>query len=163
MMTTEYQIQPITRRCAVTGRELRPGERYYTALLDEGDHFLRQDFCSEAWQGPPPGAFSFWTGQVPPPQDAQRPRFDDDLLFDCFQRLEDQTDPSRVNFRYVVALLLMRRKRLKFEQTVVDGNQEKLSLRCPRTGSQYLVVNPLLSEQEMAQVQEEVFRVLGWD
>jgi hypothetical protein len=29
----EYQIQPNTRRCAVTGRELQPGERYFAALL----------------------------------------------------------------------------------------------------------------------------------
>ena len=56
---TDYQIQPNTRRCAVTGRELRPGERYYTALLETAGHFVRQDFSADAWQGPPPNAFSF--------------------------------------------------------------------------------------------------------
>ena len=160
---TEYQIQPNTRRCVTTGRELRPGERFYTALLEEGNHFVRKDYCDEAWQGLPPGAFSFWTGKVPPPEDNQRPRFDDDLLFDCFQRLEGQTDAARVNFRFVVALLLMRRKRFKFEQTIHEGQEEKLSLRCVRTGTQYLVTNPRLSEDAMAQVQEEVFKVLGWN
>ena len=50
----------------------------------------------------------------PPPDDNRKPRFDDDLLEECFYRLDGQTDPSRVNFRYVVALLLIRRKRLKF-------------------------------------------------
>jgi hypothetical protein len=160
---TEYQIQPNTRRCAVTGRELRPGERYYTALLDNGDHFLRQDYGSEVWQGPPPEAFSFWTGRIPAADELHKPRIDDDLLLDCFGRLEGQEDPGRVNFRYVVALLLMRRKRLKFEQAVNDGEVEKLCLRCVRTGTRYEVVNPRLSEEEMAQVQEEVFKVLGWE
>jgi len=56
---TDYQIQPNTRRCLITGRELRPGERYYSALLEEGDRFVRQDFSAEAWQGAPAGAFSF--------------------------------------------------------------------------------------------------------
>ncbi len=65
---TEYQIQPNTRQCSVTGRPLQSGERFYTALLEEGDHFLRKDFSLEAWQGPPPGAFSFWTGRVRPPR-----------------------------------------------------------------------------------------------
>jgi hypothetical protein len=159
---TEYQIQPNTRRCVATGRELRPGEPFFTALLEEGGHFVRQDFSREAWQGPPPTAFSFWTGKVPPPEENRRPRFDDDLLMDCFERLEGQTDPARINFRYVVALLLMRRKRFKFEQTVVEGEEEKLCLRCARTGAKHLVTNPRLSEEAMADVQEEVFKVLGW-
>jgi hypothetical protein len=165
LLTTmmDYQIQPITRRCSVTGRQLHPGETFFTALLEEGAHFQRLDYCSEAWQGPPPGSFSFWTGRVPPHADQNKPRFDDDLLLDCFHRLEGQDDPGRVNFRYVVALLLMRRKRLKFERTISEGNGEKLCLRCPQTGATHLVVNPRLSEDEMSQVQEEVFKVLGWE
>ncbi len=160
---TEYQIQPITRRCHVTGRDLKVGERYYTALLEEGDHFVRQDFSTEVWQGPPPDAFSFWSGKVPPPEDAFKPRFDDDLLEECFQRLEGQEEPSRVHFRYVVALLLVRRRRLKLEQTSVDGGVEIMTLCCPRTQETYRVINPGLNEEAMSQAQNEVFQVLGWN
>jgi hypothetical protein len=159
---TDYQIQANTRICAETGRPLEVGEKYYTALLEEGDRFIRKDFSLEAWQGPPPGAFSFWTGRIPKPEDNQKPRFDDDLLEECFYRLEGQTDPSRVNFRYVVALLLIRRRRLKLEQTVVENGEEKTTVRCSRTGEKYQVTNPRLTEEGMAQVQEEVFKVLGW-
>ena len=62
---TEYQIQPNTRRCAVSGRELKPGERYFSVLLDEAGKFVRKDYGAEAWQGPPADAFSFWAGRVP--------------------------------------------------------------------------------------------------
>jgi hypothetical protein len=159
---TEYQIQPHTRRCVATGRELQAGERYYTALLEEGDQFVRQDYSKEAWQGPPPGAFSFWMGNVPPPDQPLKPRFDDDLLEECFQRLDGQLEPSRVNFRYVVALLLIRRKRLRFEQTVEENGVEKLEVSDIRTGARVLVVNPQLTDEQIADVQNEVFRVLGW-
>src|SRR5262245_15777999 len=159
---TEYQIQPNSRRCAVTGRELRPGEKFFTALLEEGGQFLRQDYSSEAWQGPPPGAFSFWCGRVPAQEESRRPRIDDDLLMDCFQRLEGQSEPGRVSFRYVVALLLMRRKRFRFEEARTEAGQELLRLRCTRTGTTQEVVNPRLTEAEMVAVQEEVFKVLGW-
>jgi hypothetical protein len=159
---TEYQIQENSRCCATTGRALQAGERFYTALLEEGGQFIRKDYSTEAWQGPPKGAFSFWSGRVPARDEARRPRIDDDLLFDCFQRLEGQTESARLNFRYVVALLLMRRKRLKFEEVRTDGGQEVLCLRCTRTRAQYQVVNPRLTEGEMASVQEEVFKVLGW-
>ncbi len=159
---TDYQIQPNTRRCAVTGRELKPGEKFFTALLEEGGKFLRQDYSSEAWQGPPPGAFSFWCGRVPAQEESRRPRIDDDLLTDCFQRLEGQSEPGRVSFRYVVALLLMRRKRFRFEEARTDAGQELLRLRCTRTGILHEVINPRLTEEEMVAVQEEVFKVLGW-
>jgi len=160
---TDYQIQASTRRCAATGRELRPGEKIYSVLRDEGGKFIRQDFAPEAWHGPPEGAFSFWLGRVPADEASRRPRIDDELLFDCFGRLEAETDPGRVNFRYVIALLLMRRKRLKFEEARVEGDREVLRLRCPRTKTLYDVVNPRLTEAEMAAVQEEVFKVLGWE
>ena len=159
---TDYQIQPNTRRCAVTGRGLREGERFYTALVQEGDHFLRKDFAGEAWQGPPPGSFSFWTGKVPRADENPRPRFDDDLLEECFHRLDGQNEPGKLNFRYVIALLLMRRKRLKFDQIVKDGGEEKICVTCASNGEKYQIVNPRLGDEEMARVQEEVFRVLGW-
>ncbi|HEV3255990.1 MAG TPA: hypothetical protein VG013_03850 [Gemmataceae bacterium] len=159
----DYQIQAHTRRCAATGRELHPGEKFYTVLFDDGGQFVRHDYSSEAWQGPPAGTFSFWAGRVPAQEESRRPQIDDDLLVDCFGRLEGQTDPGRVNFRYVVALLLMRRKRFKFEEVRTEGDQEILYLRCARTRNQYRVLNPRLTEDEMMAVQEEVFKVLGWE
>lgn len=159
---TEYQIQANTRRCTATGRELRPGERVYTVLLDDGGKFVRQDYSTEAWTGAPSNAFSFWAGKVPAQDEQRRPPIDDEMLLDCFRRLEGQTEPDRVNFRYVVALLLMRRKRFKFEETKVEDGQEVLALRCTRTRALHLVVNPGLSDEETLRVQDEVFKVLGW-
>ncbi len=160
---TEYQIQANTRRCAATGRELRPGEKCYTVLLDENGKFLRHDYSPEAWQGPPANAFGFWLGRIPLEDEARKPRIDDDLLLDCFQRLSGETEPGRVNFRYIVALLLMRRKRLKFEEARAEAGREVLVLRCVRTRALHEVVNPGLAEEELAAVQEEVFKVLGWE
>lgn len=160
---TDYQIEAITRRCAATGRELKPGERFYSVLTDEAGKFVRKDYAADAWQGPPEGAFSFWAGRVPAEDQKRRPRIDDELLVDCLQRLEGQADPSRVNFRYIVALLLMRRKRLRFEESRKEGDHEVLVLRCARTRAVYEVHNPRLTEDEMMAVQEEVFKVLGWE
>ena len=163
---TDYQIQPNSRRCAITNRELRPGEPYFTALLEAAGQFMRQDFSVEAWKGPPQGAFSFWSGKVPSATETQKPRIDDDLLLECFERLQGMAESSRLSFRYVVALLLMRRKRLKFEQTTMQGHgdtqREVLILRCAGTGAKHEVVNPGMAEEEMASVQDEVFKVLGW-
>ena len=159
----DYQIQPNTRRCSATGRELQPGEKVYSVLLDEGGKFVRKDYSEEAWQGPPPGAFSFWVGRVTTNDKKRRPPIDDEVLLDCFGRLEGQQEPERVKFRYVLALLLMRRRRLKFEETQKEDSQEVLCLRCNQTGTRHQVVNPNLSEEEMASVQLDVFQALGWE
>src|SRR5438093_3859570 len=71
---TEYQIEANTRRCALSGRELRPGEKFYSVLFDEGGKFQRRDYSTEVWQGPPPNAFSFWTGHIPLAEENPRPR-----------------------------------------------------------------------------------------
>jgi hypothetical protein len=100
---------------------------------------------------------------VAAPSEQPKPRFDDDLLEECFQRLEGQTDPGRINFRYVVALLLIRRKRFRFDRTVFEAGVEKLEVTNAKTGDKHLVVNPQLTAEQMNQVQDEVFQVLGWN
>jgi hypothetical protein len=160
---TDYQIQSSTRRCAVTGRELQPGERYYSVLLEEGGSFVRKDYSREAWTGPPPGAFSFWQGRLPTGTAPRRPPIDDDLLVECFTRLEGELEPNRLSFRFVLALLLIRRKRFRLEDTRKLGGQEVLAVRCTRSGTRHEVLDPGLSDGELESVQEDVFRVLGWE
>jgi hypothetical protein len=160
---TDYQIQAPTRRCAVSGRELRPGEKYVTALLDEGGRFVRRDFAPDAWTSPPDNAIGHWVARVPLAGEApKRAPIDDDMLDECFHRLDGADDPSRVQYRYVDALLLMRRKRFKFEDVTKDAAGETLLLRDTRTGDRYAVADPGLTDEAMAAVQDEVFRVLGW-
>jgi hypothetical protein len=159
---TDYQIQPNTRRCAGSGRELKPGESYFSVLLDEAGKFVRRDFSKEAWPGPPPGALGFWQGKVAAGKPRRLP-IDDDLLLDCFGRLEDQTEPSKLSFRYVLALLLMRRKRFKLEDSRTEGGLEVMTFRCARTGERHRVIDPGLSDSELESVQEDVFQALGWD
>lgn len=158
----DFHIQPNSRRCCVTGRELKPGEKFYTVLVDENGQFFRQEYSAEAWQQPPEGAFSYWVGTVPVAETSNKPAIDDEMLLECFERLEGKTEPGRMNFRYILALFLMRRKQLKFEEVFFKDGNEILRLKAVRSKEMHEVVNPNLSEEEIAEVQEEVFKVLGW-
>jgi hypothetical protein len=159
----DYQIQNSSRRCAISGRELQPGERYYSVLLDEGGTFTRKDFSMESWQGPPAGAFSFWQGRLPTGQAPRKPPIDDELLVECFNRLEGEAEQNKLSFRFVLGLLLMRRRRFKLEETRQDGGQEVLMLRCLRTGERIEVLDPKMSDEDLESVQEDVFRAIGWE
>jgi hypothetical protein len=82
---------------------------------------------------------------------------------DCFLRLEGQEEPARVGFRFVLGLLLMRRRRLKLDGETREDGREVLRMRCPRTGTVHEVVNPRLSDGELTAVQDDVFEALGWE
>jgi hypothetical protein len=159
---TDYQIQTNTRRCAVTGRELQPGDRYFSVLFDENGALVRRDYAAEAWTGAPQGAYSYWSGRIAQESAARKPPIDDDMLFECLSRMAGETEPAKIKFRYVIALLLMRRKRLKFAEAHREGEQEVLVLQSPQRGERFSVIDPQLSDEEMTTVQDEVFEVLGW-
>lgn len=163
VMTASYPIQSHTRVCASTGRPLQPGEKYYSALFDTSGEWVRRDFAAEAWHGPPADAFAFWGGRVPPPDQKRRLTFDDELLMDCFSRLADNPDPAKVQFRYVLALLLLRRKRLRFDDLQRRDGQEWLQLKCVKTNAAFEVLDPRLSESDIVTVQDDVFKLLGWE
>ncbi|MFL5242736.1 MAG: hypothetical protein ACJ8FY_11565 [Gemmataceae bacterium] len=159
----DYQIEPNTRRCSLTDRVLAPGEKYHSVILQENGRLVRHDYSEAAWPGLPPDVFGYWTGHVPDKEAARKLRKDDDLLFDCLGRLESAGDAKQLNFRYVVALLLLRSKKLKFEDTRKQDGLEFLRLRNPKTGDSFEVLDRRLSEAEIDTVREEVFQVVGWE
>src|SRR5436309_5385333 len=130
---TAYQIQSLTRVCHASGRELRPGERFVSALTADGAELVRRDYAADAWPGPPAGVIAYWSGRVPADGKPKPPPVNDDVLVDCLARLESSDEPGQRNFRYVLALLLMRRKRFRFEEARKEGGSEVLVLRDART------------------------------
>lgn len=160
---TNYQIHGPARTCTATGRELKPGERVFSVLRDDAGQFVRQDYASEAWPGPPENAVAWWAGRVLEAGKRAKPVINDDLLVDCFEHLTETSDPGRLRFRYVVALLLMRRKRFKFEDASKKDDRELMVVRDVKAGRKHEIVDPLMTEPEMDSVRDEVFRVLGWE
>ncbi len=162
---TEYDIQAPSRVCAATGRELNPGDRFFAVLAEDAGKLVRTDYAADAWPGPPAGAVAFWAGKVPVAgQKPRKPVVNDDLLLDCFDRLKGTADADGLNFRYVAALLLMRRKRFKFEDAARDeAGRDVLIVKDSRGGAVHHVTDPRLSDEQIVAVQSEVFRVLGWE
>jgi hypothetical protein len=162
---TDYDIQAPARVCAATGRELKPGDRFYAVLAESGGKLVRTDYAAEGWPGPPGGAVAYWTGRVTAAgQKVRKPAVNDDVLLDCFDRLKGSGDADGLNFRYVAALLLMRRKRFKFEDAARDDHgRDVLIVKDARGGAVHHVTDPRLADDQIAAVQAEVFRVLGWE
>jgi len=159
---TDFDIAAPARACVVSGRELRPGDAVISVVADDAGKFVRTDYAAEAWSGPPDGAIAWWASRIPTSAKPQKPTYNEDVLLDLFRHLAEAADPQRVSFRYVVALLLMRRKRLKFEDLKKVNGQDVLIVRDVRSGVRYDALDPRLDEEAIVSVQDEVFTALGW-
>lgn len=159
----ELTLQPPTRRCTASGRDLKTGERFFGVLVADGPKLARQDFAIDHWPGPPPQAVAYWVGQIPASDVPRRPAFDDELLLQCFRQLDGTDDPAQLNFRFVVTLLLLRRKRLRIEDEIVDAGGSIMIVCDTKSNDRSQVRNPRLTAEDLRAAQDEVFRLLGWD
>ncbi|MEQ8845136.1 MAG: hypothetical protein RIB58_09800 [Phycisphaerales bacterium] len=151
--------------CAATGEAISPGDAIVSMLvLDDSGASLRLDVCERAWLDgwrPARGTdvFAMWRGVAPEPKqrDASRPVEDEDLV-SLFEQIAEPADEQAIELRYVLAWMLIRRRRLRLE------GQRDRCLRVRRvTGTGALidetpieVADPGLDEDQLEQAMERV-------
>ena len=148
--------------CCMCGREFTPEEQYLSALFEEGEVFQRQDFCADCWQGPPAGSFSHWRGRVPAAEEDPKRFVDTGELLQLFVRLEGVTEPRQSAFRYLLGLLLVRKRLLK-PLTGRERQGRTLMVTEPGGETTYEVPVPRLSAAELAEVSAQMGAVLRVD
>ncbi|MEX0937671.1 MAG: hypothetical protein WDZ59_07400 [Pirellulales bacterium] len=158
----DFEVQRCTRHCAATGRAFEPGEMFYSALLSEGKNVVRHDYGADSWNGPPEGALGWWKSRMPE-KDAKRPTLaPNDVLLDLLDELADQ--PGSVDMRYVLSLLLVRRRVLRLEETEHDEEgREWTELYCPRRETTYRILATTPTPERAAEIQEELTKLLYSD
>jgi hypothetical protein len=155
---TDYDIQRCTRHCAASGRELAAGETFYSALVSEGGELRRRDYAAEAWQGPPPASIAWWKSRIADPGARRKHWAPNDVMLEFFDELERQ--PDKQDMRYVLALLLVRRRVMRLEETEIDGEgRELLVLHCPRRDATYKVPAVLPDASRAEEIQQELARL----
>jgi hypothetical protein len=155
----DYEVQRSTRRCTVTGREFVPGETYYSVLMAEGAELKRYDYAAEAWPGPPPEAVGWWRSQIPDHTAARKHWAPNDVMLHFWDELADQADKQ--DMRYVLTLLLIRRRVFRLEEETRDSqNQELLVVYCPRREATYQVPAVAPEPLRVDQIQEELAALL---
>lgn len=158
-----WQVDRTAGQCAKTGLALKEGDPYYTVLFEEGDTFRREDYSEEGWTGPPEGAFCHFKTRLPVKQKKKRLLVDDDLLVNFFSRLADETEPARLRFRFVLALILMRKRILKYDETIKEGENEYWRMRLVKETHVHTVLNPRMTDDEILEVSRELSVILHGD
>lgn len=160
---SDYEIAHRTGVCAVTQRTLQPGEIFYAVLFDTPDGFDRRDYSAEAWENPPQNYFSYWKSRVPQKQGKKRLFVNDEVMVDLMLRLAGREEEVKQHFRFVLSLILMRKRLLKYEQTVHKEGIEYWRMRLTRDQSIQEIVNPRMTDAEIAAVSAELGAILHGD
>lgn len=160
----EYELQRATRKCASSGRDFAPGETFYSVLIAEGPHFVRHDYSTEAWIGAPEKALGWWKSQLPSAEAKnKKPHWaPNDVMLQLFDELADQ--PQRSDMRYVLALLLLRRRVLRSEESESQSAAgETLLVYCPRRQAEYRVSVSMPGRVRAREIQQDLARLLMTD
>jgi hypothetical protein len=162
-MAQQREIDAATGRCTVTGRAFEEGEEFYTVLFEDGDSFKRVDYCVDAWQSPPEGAYCHFKTRVPVKEKQKKLLVDQELLLGFFMRLAGETEPVRVQFRFVLALILMRKRLLRYEGSTTENGVEIWRMTRPRDQSVYQITNPCLTDDQIEGVSQQLSTILHSD
>jgi hypothetical protein len=177
-ISTTWDIGRSSGHCAATGVPLEPGSQCIVALVEREEDLsaplARLDFSEQGWESPqrPKGVIAFWRAVVPAPNEKRRGFVDDQTLLDLFERLGSDERPHRVRFRFVLMLLLVRKRLLRVVGTESAGGVETWHV-LPRGAAAagaaggaaegepaMAVVNPKLDEAATREVTEQLAEVL---
>lgn len=168
MADNQYQISRSTGICGETGQVLDPGSPCVATLcdsLDEGG-FERVDFSPAAWEAGarPPRLFGFWKTIVEGGERKTKTPVNDVVLLDLLGQLKEDEKPGRTALRFVLALLLLRSRRIRFLRSRKVGEREVWVMRIrgeEGDASLLEVENPGLCDADVRDLACQIGDVLG--
>ena len=159
----EWEIDKPLGQCYGTNRTIEAGEEYVSTLIETEQGLERRDFCLDYWNSEKPEVFCYWKTRLPAPNEKKQIFVDDEMLMAFFERLAEETEQEKVNFRFALALILMRKRVLKYDATKVEDGREIWRLRVVGENERAEVVNPHLDEEQIGQLSSQIGQILQAD
>ena len=170
----QWEVAKTIGVCAGCGQAFTLNQDYSAALLEhtqqtvpesespeeQSSGFERRDFCQSCWEKLQPEVFCFWKTRLPEPQEKKKLLVDDEVLLDIFERLAGTDERVKINFRFVLALILMRKRILKYQQTDYRDGQEFWIMGQVREQTKHEVLNPRLDDAQIQEVSEQLSTIL---
>jgi hypothetical protein len=159
MMQADWEIKSRAHQCSRSGREFVEGEFFYTLLIREGEGFRREDLSEEAWKERNDNIqpFSFWRSKYDPPAPPPAEPLPRDDAEGLLRRLIQENDPAYANVRYILALMLERKRVIR---PLESSDDDMLVYEHLSTGETLVLANPKLSFDRIPEVQREVSALL---
>jgi hypothetical protein len=164
----EWNIQSRAQACQSCHHLFRDREPMHTVLSDERHEYVRLDVCEKCWTGQYSqganhrrGFVSHWQGvyTVPPaapPEPIQR-----ETAETLLRRLVGLGDPQHGGACFILAVMLERKRLLKFKAQSREEGRRRLVYEQPKTGDLFTLVDPELRLDQLEAVQRDVAHLLA--
>jgi hypothetical protein len=161
-MLPEWEIKARSRYCSRTKVLFEDGDTIYTLLFREKVGFRREDISESAWQDAKTGIapFSFWKSKFQAPEPPAPERMPKESAEELLRKLSAEERPEYLSVRYVLAILLERKRTLKQVDVRESGEERILIYEHARTGEAFIIADPRLKLDQLDSVQQEVYRLM---
>lgn len=151
--------------CAVTGEAILPGEKFHAALRETPTGLERVDVKPGAWEAfPKEGLLASWLTKMPTASEEKKKIFvDDEVLVTLFERLAETTEAVKVRFRFVLGLILMRKRLVMYESQREERDGQSIWTVKVRgkPGQPMDLINPHLNEEAVGEVSAQLGEILS--
>ncbi|QDU81839.1 hypothetical protein Pla110_35900 [Polystyrenella longa] len=152
----DYKLRPIGKNCAASGEPLEPGSVCFSVVVERQGVFVREDYSEQAWDGPPENAVGFWQSVVPDLERGKPKVLDAEALMQYFEQLSEEGNEAVEKNRYVIALMLLQKRRMTVEDSRRDGNEEFLICSGKQGEGPFEIKNFSLPEEEVRLMQDQL-------
>jgi hypothetical protein len=166
-MIQNWSIRSRSHHCALSERPFIEGETFHTAIYFDtktGD-YLRRDVGLDSWKQElsERKPVAYWKTLYSPTITEQKPEVTSkESAMALLQRFIEEGDNSTENARYILALMLERKRILSNTATKEVDGQRMLFYENKKTGEVFIVRDPELLLNELASLQDEVAMLLGF-
>jgi hypothetical protein len=160
--TTGYEVARARGQCVTCQRQIEPGQSLMAALKEIPTGFERLDVCLDCW-----GVFEksdlvgFWKTTMPLVEQKKKLFVDDEVLCQLFERLAETTEPAKLNFRFVLGLILMRKRLIIYEGSRTEDGREIWQVRFKGKEQMMDLLNPRLDESQVMDVSNQLGEILN--
>jgi len=149
------EIPRPSRTCSISRREFHPNESFFSVLAGEQESFVRADIAAEHWQGPPQECFGWWKSTVKHVAENVSQQVSGETLQSLFEKLSEL--PDEADMFYVLTLLLLRRKLLRYEKETTDEQGGRvLEVYAFHSDAIYQVPVAMPSHERLEEIQEQL-------
>jgi hypothetical protein len=158
----QYEVARPRGQCVVCQTQIEPQQPLMAALKETATGFERLDVCLNDWPTfDRADLVGFWKTTMPLVEQKKKLFVDDEVLCQIFERLADTTEPAKLNFRFVLGLILMRKRLIIYENTRNEGEKEIWQVRFRGKEDLLDLLNPKLDESQIQDVSTQLGEILN--
>jgi hypothetical protein len=163
----DWNIQARAHACGACQKPFVEKQSFHTLLFDERQGYQRLDVCEDCWKAQysqgavdKKGFISHWQSVYTPPPAAAPEAIQKDTAETLLRKLVEQNAPEHAGARYILAVMLERKRILKVKAQVMENGTRVFIYEHGKSGDLFNIPDPKLELNHLELVQKDVAHLL---